>query len=259
MRTVLVALLGPASAITGIAIPDAAGLEAIRFPGSEGEIAAPWIHLYAVTTAMVVLLPRVLLALAHRFAERRLARRFPLPLDDPYFRALAREHSGASTKIWIVPYSFRPSPRAVLGLNDLLARVFGARVDVGIAPTVALGGEDGLPGDVAPPADAACAAALFSLAATPERENHGAFCDALAARLPPGTPLIVLVDESAFARRFAQPTGSDAQRRAERRASWTRMLAEHGFEPVFADLEAKAPGEAHAALNAALERAQAIG
>jgi hypothetical protein len=257
VRAVLTVLLGPASAITGIPIPDAAGLEAIRFPGSEGEVAGPWIHLYAVTTAMVVLLPRTLLALAHWFDERRLAKKFPLPTDDPYFRSLARAHTGAKATVWIAPYSYHPTARAVLGLNALMTRVFGAHVEVEIAPGIAFGGEDAIASNWTPPADTACAAALFSLAATPEPENHGAFVAALIERLGRGTPLVALVDESAFVARFAQSTGSDARRRTERRGAWTRMLAVHGLAPVFVDLEARTYADAQAALNAALERAAA--
>ncbi|HUX23570.1 MAG TPA: hypothetical protein VMV87_03050, partial [Burkholderiales bacterium] len=93
--------------------------------------------------------------------------------------------------------------------------------------------------------------ALFPLTATPERENHGAFIGALAARLPRATPLAVLVDESAFAQRFG------AERRSERRAAWQRMLAETGRQPVFVDLEAQDRTAAERALRAALAHAPA--
>ena len=44
-------LLGPASALSGIALPEPAQLEALRFSTGPGENAARWIHLYALTTA----------------------------------------------------------------------------------------------------------------------------------------------------------------------------------------------------------------
>ncbi len=50
-------VLGPASRITGISVPDTAHLAAIRFSAGPGENAASWIHLYAVTVAFLVLLP----------------------------------------------------------------------------------------------------------------------------------------------------------------------------------------------------------
>ncbi|KPF44737.1 hypothetical protein IP80_17435 [beta proteobacterium AAP65] len=80
-------LLAPASALTGIAVPEVAPLRVL--PGADATAsAAPWIHLYAATLGLAVVLPRALLAL---WAGRRAAaqaRRFPLALDTPYFEAL---------------------------------------------------------------------------------------------------------------------------------------------------------------------------
>lgn len=91
------------------------------------------------------------------------------------------------------------------------------------------------------------------MTATPEPENHGAFVEAIAARLSRETPLVVVVDESAFARRFAD----EPQRIRERRTAWHRMFAERSREPVFADLEGGDPGSAERALARALDRSQA--
>lgn len=80
-------LLAPASALTGITVPDVAPLRLA--PGADATAtAAPWIHLYAATLALAVIVPRCLLAL---WAGRRAAaqvRRFPLALDTPYFEGL---------------------------------------------------------------------------------------------------------------------------------------------------------------------------
>jgi len=251
VHAILAVVLGPAAAISGIPLPDLASLEAIRSGVSPGENAARWIHLYAVTVLLIVLLPRALLALGNLLVERRLANRFPLSLDDGYFQSIARAHHGVAAEIRIQPYSYRPSAQAALGLNALLAGVFGARAEVAIAPAVPYGGEDTLDSAALPGTAVALVVALFPLTATPERENHGAFIGALAARLPRATPLAVLVDESAFAQRFG------AERRSERRAAWQRMLAETGREPVFVDLEAQDRTAAERALRAALAHAPA--
>lgn len=80
-------LLAPAQWLTGIHVPEVAPLR--LGPGIDAQAsAAPWIHLLAATLAWAVVLPRLLLAgLAARRAQG-LARRFPLPLDTPYFEAL---------------------------------------------------------------------------------------------------------------------------------------------------------------------------
>ncbi len=255
VHAILSTVLGPASALTGIALPDEAALAAIRSTASPGENAARWIHLYAMTIALFVLLPRAVLALGHFVVERRLAKHFPLSVDDAYFQTIARAHRGEAARIRVVPYSYRPSPQTALGLNALMGRVFGANTEVTISPTVPFGGEDALDPESVPGAPVALVAALLSLTATPERENHGMFIAALAVRKPPSTPLAVLVDESAFRQRFDEPGGSGAARLGERRAAWQRMLAENGREAVFVDLENHDLAEAERALRAAIDRA----
>ena len=60
-------VLAPAAWIGGLfgssALPDLASFEQLRAPTSQGENAARWIHWYAITVFLVVLLPRILLAL----------------------------------------------------------------------------------------------------------------------------------------------------------------------------------------------------
>ena len=80
-------LLAPARWATGIALPDVAPLRV--GPGGDAVAsAAPWIHLYAATLVIFVLLPRSLLVLRAAWQATRQARCFPLPLDTPYFEAL---------------------------------------------------------------------------------------------------------------------------------------------------------------------------
>src|SRR5690606_4083180 len=54
LHALLHLVLGPAAGLTGIVLPDEARIEAMRFPASTGEQAGPWIHLHAVTVALVV-------------------------------------------------------------------------------------------------------------------------------------------------------------------------------------------------------------
>jgi GTP-binding protein EngB required for normal cell division len=68
-------VLAPAAWIGGLfgssALPDLASFEQLRAPTSKGENAARWIHWYAITVFLVVLLPRILLALwSYRSAQQ---------------------------------------------------------------------------------------------------------------------------------------------------------------------------------------------
>ena len=87
VQAVLGVLLAPASALTGISLPDVAPLRLA--PGQQASAsAAPWIHLLAATLALVVVLPRAVLALLAWVRARHRMRHFKLPLDTPYFEGL---------------------------------------------------------------------------------------------------------------------------------------------------------------------------
>ncbi len=230
----LQAVLGPASFLTGIALPDASRLASIRLPAGSGENAAGWIHLYAVTLLLAVVVPRALLGFLAALRARQLAADLPIALDDGYFQNLRRRHSGTAAQVQVIPYSYQPTTGSTGGVSRLVQQIYGAETKVAVAPTVALGGEDHLGARLAGAGPVTATIALFSLAATPEVENHGAFVAALDAALPAQAVVIALVDESAFLRRF----GADSQRLAERRAIWRRILASRvDIEPVFAALE----------------------
>jgi hypothetical protein len=77
---------------------------------------------------------------------------------------------------------------------------------------------------------------LFSLASTPEAENHGAFAQSVRDRLTGGTGLTLLIDDSAFRERLRGQ--ASAQRRLdERLAAWRQVLLSTGIEPVVVGLE----------------------
>jgi len=236
LRAILGFVLGPASALTGIPLPDAARLETMRFPASAGAQAGPWIHLYAVTIALVVLVPRALLALFDLLRERRLGAAFPIAIDDTYFSALARSLKGEPATVAVVPYNHELTPRAAAALHALLVPLMGHGVALAASPAVTYGDEESAGARLERGAPLALAVALMPSTATPEAETHGLFVDALAGSLAAGTPLLVLIDESAFVARFGGDTGL-ANRRSQRRQAWTRMLAQHDRRPLFVELD----------------------
>ena len=87
VQALLHMLLGPAHAVTGINLPDVAPLR-VGPDGLASASAAPWIHLFAATLALFVVLPRTLLALRAGLRSRQLSQNFPLPLDTSYFESL---------------------------------------------------------------------------------------------------------------------------------------------------------------------------
>lgn len=238
-------VLAPGAWLTGIAVPDAAHLATIG-ADSAGENAARWIHLYAATLAAVVIVPRLVLAAVGWIGERRLERRFPLPLAHAYFQRLLHVWHEGAAKVAVLPYSFDASPSVREGLGKLMARVFDANVDVGWCASTPYG-SDALPDFP----QSASVVALFSLSATPEPENHGAFVDALQ-RHGAARP-VAIVDTTDLVDRMS----ADPRRIAEREAAWRQMLEAHGVEPLFVRLVEPDLREAGTALATRLERASA--
>ncbi len=244
VRRLVAFLYAPGAWTTGIAVPGVADVAAIRAP--QGENAARWLHLIAGTVAAVVIAPRLLLALATGALERWRATHLGIGLDEPYFQRLLRGYRGGPARVRVLPYSTTPSPAALAGLEAVVARSFGGSAALVVASPVAYGADLALPGDAPLAGTTLCA--LFNATATPERETHGAFLAALAARRGEAETVVALVDESAWNDRFA----GDAARAAQRRESWERLGDEHHVPTVFVDLAQPDLAATDAALDAAI-------
>ena len=203
---------------------------------------------------LAVILPRLaLFALAAR-RERRLSRHVPLELQSPYFRRLLGPMLRGEVRLRVVPYSYGVDETAAQGLRAVAQRLLGDGAMLALAPVVGYGEEaraaEGLvSGDTQVP----LTLALFSLAATPEVENHGEFLATLgralgAARSAPAaraaeasasSPLAILVDEGPYRRRLgtAADTGA-AARLEERRQAWQAFAATRGLALASVDLAA---------------------
>ncbi|MDP2004167.1 MAG: DUF2868 domain-containing protein [Rubrivivax sp.] len=251
VHAVLATLLAPAVALTGIAVPDAAALQALRvMPGvAPVASAAPWIHLYATMLALFVVLPRGVLALWAAWRAARLAQRVALPLDELYFQRLLREQQGRAACVQVLPHGAAPSPHALACLQAVLTPSLGSGLQVSAASATAYGSEEAAAA-LAPPAGTTLRVALVDLAATPEDDTHGAFVGALR-RAAPTVPLLVLADETAFRARFATLPA----RLAERRAAWQQWAKAQGVGLVCVDLAQPELAGVERALQSALQSA----
>lgn len=251
VRALLAVLFGPASLLTGIELPDAERLAAMRMPPGPGERAADWIHLQAATLALVVVLPRLALALVEHRRAHRMAESIKVPLRDPYFAALLRARGGAAGTVQVVPYATELGQGSRDLLASLIAGTFGSSVVVRIAPSVGFG-DEAEPATTGASTPADWVLVLFRLAATPEREVQLRFVERLRERLPLGTPLAVLVDEASFRARFADPA-----RLAARIEAWRRVFDElDGIPLVFVSL---APDDYDSSLDALAKGIEAAG
>ena len=221
------AVLAPASALLGIPVP---GAEAIQAPAS-GE-AGVWIHLWAVTAALVVGLPRAILAAVENFRVARHRRRVEIRVPDGYVRRLLASAETSARRLEVLPYSYRPRERAIENLKGILFDLFGPRSEIRVRATLGYGAEAyGLE-----PAGARLRVVLFGLAQTPETEVHGELLERLKAERADGQALLVMVDASRYRRRLE---GADraAERLDQRRQAWDRVVREARLEALHLDLD----------------------
>ena len=235
VRDVLAVLYAPASWLTGIAIPDAARLDAIRWRnGGGGENAARWIHLLAATLLVLVIVPRLLLA-AVALARGVAGPKLPSSLT-PYFLASFREAgvNVAGGEVRVLAYAYQPAEPVLAALRDLLAREMGDHVSLSAVAPIAYGEEEAALQAIANGAGAVVL--LFTLAATPEDENHGRVIellrDAPGVRAGPAA-LRIVVDEGPYAARMGEAL---AARIDERRRAWREFVAARGLEAQVVDL-----------------------
>jgi len=258
VHALLGVVLGPAAALTGHPLPDVAGYEALNFgAGSTGERAAWWIHWHAITVALFVIAPRLLLAARDAWLTRFRALRLTLPDDEAYFGPLRQALEWARTAgdepviVRMLPVELRlSSPEreaAQLAMAAITKRRLRrpARLSWADADRV----RDAVDGDapwsaVWPDRDVPAAVALvFRLGTTPEREVHGEAVRSLREALPDGMDLWVLVDESAWKAHFGVSSGADGGQDARlkaRRDSWQRLMADVDAIPEFIELQGQA-------------------
>lgn len=275
----LAALLAPASALTGIAVPGVDAVAALRTDAAGAPLtggapapaaALPWLHLWAATLGWAVLVPRLMLALHAAWCERLRARRVPWPLADAYSRRVLdsrRNGVAARAVVIVLPHGMAPAPAAVLALRTVLADGEAQAAHLQVAAPTAYGDEEQAAQRLATAVPAAAAAApswpaapssparpapaqawslppaclaWFDLAATPEPQVQGRF----VAELRPAVrgPFALLVDESGYRLRL----GAASPRLAERRRAWQALADEAGVGLASIDLLAAGAGPAQA-------------
>jgi hypothetical protein len=248
-RGLLRVVYGPASLLTGIPIPDAAQLAAIRWPDARGSAgAAPWIHLLAATAFLFVVVPRLALALGASLVVWRRALRAPLPPSLPaYVRRVFGPTAGGASRgiVAVVPFAYAPAAAATAALVRLLSAALGEHLAVDLRAPVRYGEEDELLEHLAERGGALAdvIALLFTLAATPEDQNHGTVIAGVRDWLATSrrqAELLVLVDEGPYAERMGGAAGP-AQRLSTRRSVWEAFVAARGLTACVLDLAAETP------------------
>ena len=254
-------VLGPASWLSGIEVPGPGDLARLQWPEGH-ENAARWIHLYAITAMLFIVVPRFALAVRSAVSAGRLRDDFALPPEsEPYFTRLLSLSGGKPVVVDAVPYSYLPGAASRAALLAALASLVGARVDLRFAEPVPYGGGDEatarIRGDGTVPD---YIIVLFNIAATPEDENHGEFAASLLRCAVPHTRIGVVLDAWGYRQRLEGLADLD-ERLAERRRSWENMLRVRGIESVALGSDSEDPHAVAARLDASIAsmRISAVG
>ncbi|MET3135570.1 hypothetical protein AAKU55_005882 [Oxalobacteraceae bacterium GrIS 1.11] len=227
VHAILSVLFLPAVALFHLQEFSITDIEALRFglvPILTG--GARWVHLYAASIFLLVVLPRLALASFANWRVKKLSARFPLDLEQPYFRKFEQAAGGAGGIVRVLPYSFTVDEARDKGLLVYATSLFGEPLRLMLRPSIDYGVEaqDALRDVKLDDRDVITTLVLFNLSATPEKENHGAFLDYLARHSAHG--IKVLVDESAYLERIGSQAGGKL-RMLERIALWQQFCNFH--------------------------------
>ncbi|WP_338758537.1 DUF2868 domain-containing protein [Massilia sp. METH4] len=234
VHQLLSVLFWPAITVFGLQGFSMADVQALHFAAGAPATAADgarWVHLYAGTILLLVVLPRLVFTAFAAAQASFHKRRFPLDLEQPYFRQLDDAAGGEPGTLRVLPYSYSVDEARSRGLEAVAAQLLGERARVRLLAAVAYDAEPAATlREIDPRAPGVTSTALlFSLAATPEKENHGAFIARAVEAL--GGRAVVLLDESAFSTRTPDP-----QRVRERTELWREFCVFHGAEPTVVNL-----------------------
>jgi len=233
LHRVLSVVLGPAARLSGMTLPGVDELERIHWRGDSaapvGTNAAPWIHWYALTMGIYVLLPRLLLFFVWRVRNGLLARSLPIRSVAPaYFEGLLATSTGASLPVRLVPHAFSPSP----AVRDWLVRHLQQTLARPVAPTwaatVPWGEESEVQFDPLAPDEVFIP--VYALSATPESESQGELLHTLLGRTP--NPVRwVLLESSAFDEKNRHLPDAD-ERHDARVAAWRAIFKDAEVELI---------------------------
>ncbi len=197
--------------------PEATGAQVPQIPvASVGE---RWVWAYTALLAVLVIVPRLLLALWQGLRWRWLASHMALPLNQPYFASLQRDFGGLATQLVVVPYSMEITPERKAAVEHHAAAHYGAGAHITWRPSLAYGAT--LPDmEATPPAQTVL---LINLAATPEAEIHAELLAQLHRRHGSSGQLWLWTAD------FAARNSGAPRRLQEREALWQDFARQNGF------------------------------
>lgn len=208
-------------------LPTADDLDNYKEP-AEGDSAKRWIHWYAATMAIFVILPRFLLGIFWHLKAGAMSRKLPFrELAPTYYERVLAVSTGDSMGIAVVPYAHKPGDNVIQGMRTYMEQTFKRPVSISWQDDISFGDEDDakveFPKNLQP-------MLLFNFGSTPEKETHLALYHRLCETVPEGTPAYqVILDCEAFDRKSESFNDAD-ERRSTRFSAWKKLFAAENCE-----------------------------
>jgi hypothetical protein len=233
-------VLGPASILTRIPVPEVP-------PQGVLSPAAPWIHLWAASAALLIVVPRLLLVSGGIQEIRKTAPDWRTVFTR--YETMARQMAAGQPLVArVLPVQCQPDSPLRDSLRAILQHLWGGQVIVDFQPGVEYGEED------------ECLEALTDLpthlvlmlpmSVTPEHEVHGLLAHGLQQKVmahPEPLRALTVLDATAFESRL-QGMPERPRRMAERRAAWEKVLGSAFPVLILDEAARRSPGEAAASV-----------
>lgn len=205
-------ILGPGSLITRIPVPDPG-------PKNVPQPAGTWIHLWAASAVLFIVIPRLILINMARIEALRGQPDYRGEFNSWLLscRSLAAGHT---QKADVFPVHYEPEPKTRDSLRLILQHLWGAQVSADFQPSVAYNAEEA-------PASAGLqyVVLMFPLATTPETEIHGTLIRAMDESAPARRHRLIVLDAGGFELRF-RSLPEFSERLAARRSAWEKVAGD---------------------------------
>ncbi len=213
-------LLGPASWLLQVPFPDVSEIVSIQAP-TYGP-AAQWIHMWAVTTIAIIVVPRSIMMWVSYRSLNQARETLVLPLEHPYFVHLLAPDRGQEIQVDVMPYSYRPSSEAKNFLDRGFLDLFGNLATIQWQQPIPFGQEFSHAPNVA--ASIRNFVVIFNAGQTPEGEVQGEWLHSIQTQINQAnaeSTLLVLLDEEPYRQAI------DDTRVTERRQAWQRLSTQY--------------------------------
>ena len=246
-------VLAPGAWLFNMEIPSVEQVAGLQMPNGREELAANWIHLYAGSILLCVIVPRLVLLIKAGYSKVCMQRNFPLPLSSMYYTALRSLRAGFQATVLTIPFRYELTSVMKANLTRLLECAHGLSSTVSLEQAVVMGHDVNDWKSAFHREGYIAVFVIFNLNATAEQDTHGRLMRNILKECRGLAPVIPIVDTSPYSHQNAdlntnQNTNQNTHHNAhqnnqqnklrfdQRCHQWRTVLNTVGCTPLFLDL-----------------------